>query len=169
MNRSVEFKRLTEVRRSEIIDLMNHPLVIRLMPLAPAYFSEIHCEEFLATKERMWAEHGFGPWAFVVDGRFAGWGGLQPEDGEADLGLVLHPDYWGIGRRLYGEIIARAFGEMGLESVTVLLPPARKRIRALLRLGFVPDGTVEIGEESFARYRLKRAGAYGERRSGQTP
>lgn len=33
---------------------------------------------------------------FFVDGQFAGWGGLQQEDGDADLALVLHPDYWGL-------------------------------------------------------------------------
>ena len=25
------------------------------------------------------------PWAFLLDGKFAGWGGLQPEEGDADL------------------------------------------------------------------------------------
>jgi hypothetical protein len=39
-------------------------------------------------------EEWHGPWAFIVDGKFAGWGGLQPEEGDADLELVLHPDYW---------------------------------------------------------------------------
>jgi hypothetical protein len=93
----------------------------------------------------------------VVDGRFAGWGGLQPEDGEADLALVLHPHFWGIGRALAGEILRRAFGQMGFESVTVLFPPTRTRIRAILRLGFHPDGEVAIAGERFLRYRLTRA------------
>ena len=152
----VEFKRLTEVGRSEIIGLMNNPLVKRQMPLAPEHFSESDCEAFVAAKEQLWTEHGYGPWAFVVDGRFAGWGGLQYERGEAEFALVLHPDYWGIGKHLYGEIIDRAFGEMGFDAVTVLLPPTRKRIKALLRLGFEPDGTADIGEERFFRYRLNR-------------
>ena len=43
----------------------------------------------------MWDEHGYGPWAFIINGEFAGWGGLQPEQGEADFALVLHPDFWG--------------------------------------------------------------------------
>ena len=71
------------------------------------------CEGFIAAKEQLWAEHGYGPWAFFVDGEFVGWGGLQPEDGEADLGMVLHPKHWGVGKALYDEVIRRAFGEMG--------------------------------------------------------
>jgi hypothetical protein len=70
------------------------------------------------------------------------------------LGLVLHPDYWGSGKIIYEEIIRRAFGEMGLKSVTILFPPTRTRIKGILRLGFKPDGEVEIGGEPFIRYRL---------------
>lgn len=152
----IEFKRLNEVDRAGIIDLMNNPLVRRQMPLTSDHFSEAACEGFIAGKERLWAEHGYGPWAFVVDGKFAGWGGLQPEEGEADLALVLHPDAWGLGKPIYDEIMRRAFGEMGFESVTILFPPSRTRVKGILRLGFQPDGEVEIGGERFIRYRLRR-------------
>jgi len=124
------------------------------MPLTSENFSEADCDEFIAAKESLWADHGYGPWAFVVDGQFAGWGGLQYENGDADLGLVLHPDYWGIGKTLYDEIIKRAFGEMGFESVMILFPPTRTRIKGILRLGFQLDGEVELYGERFIRYRL---------------
>ena len=150
----IQFKRLTEVEKADLIELMNHPQVRRLMPLATGPFDEAACEGFIAAKERLWTEHGYGPWAFVVDGRFAGWGGLQPEDGDTDLGLVLHPDHWGIGKALYDRIIECAFGEMGFDSVSILFPPSRTRIKGILQLGFRPDGETEIGGEQFIRYRL---------------
>jgi RimJ/RimL family protein N-acetyltransferase len=154
----IEFKRLSEVDRADIIDLMNDPRVRRQMPLTNDNFSDVDCNGFVAAKERLWAEHGYGPWAFVVDGRFAGWGGLQPEHGDADLALVLHPNAWGLGKRIYDEIIKRAFGEMGFESVTILFPPSRTRIKGIFRLGFQPDGEVEIAGERFIRYRLHKSG-----------
>jgi len=43
---------------------------------------------------------------------------------------------------------------MGFESVTVLLPPTRTRVRGLLRLGFAEDGEIEVGGERFLRFRL---------------
>ena len=153
---TIEFKRLTEVENSAIMELMNNQLVRRQLPLLKGDFSESACAEFIAAKEQLWTEYGYGPWAFMVDGKFAGWGGLQPEHGEADLGLVLHPDYWGIGKVLYHQIISKAFGEMGLSSVTVLFPPTRTRVRGLLRLGFKEDGEVMVGNERFIRYRLER-------------
>lgn len=84
---------------------MNHPMVRRQMPLFNGEFDDNACEQFIAAKENLWVEFGYGPWAFVVEGEFAGWGGLQPENGDADLALVLHPRYWGVGKVIYKRII----------------------------------------------------------------
>lgn len=154
----LECGRLSDIDPGQIIALNTSPLVRRHMPLAGADFGEAECRDWVASKERQWQDHGYGPWAFVIDGRFAGWGGLQYEDGDADLALVLHPDYWGVGKTIYDEIIRRAFEEMGLPSITVLLPPSRARVRGILRLGFQPDGDALIRGQRFIRYRLHAAG-----------
>jgi len=151
----IKFVRLSEVKKSEIIELMNNPLVRRQMPLFTSDFNESVCNEFIAAKEKLWNEHGYGPWAFIIDEQFAGWGGLQPENGEADLALVLNPNYWGIGKVLYKEIISKAFNEMRLESVTVLVPPSRTRIKGLIRLGLKEYGELEMGNQRFIRYRIE--------------
>jgi [ribosomal protein S5]-alanine N-acetyltransferase len=150
----IVFKRLTEVDATDVIALMNDPLVRRHMPLARGTFGAAECARFVAAKERLWAEHGYGPWAFVIDGEFAGWGGLQPEGDEVDLGLVLRPRHWGAGRVLYERLLTQAFDEMRLASVIILLPPSRVRVTGVLRLGFRPDGELQIMGERFVRYRL---------------
>lgn len=152
----VEFRRLTEVPLDDLVELFNHPGVRRHMPLAKDRFTTETCARFVEAKERMWTEHGYGPWAFFVNGEFAGWGGLQPEGADADFGLVLHPRFWGLGYTLAREILARAFAEAGHESVIVLLPPTRTRVRALQRMGFVEDGEAVVGGERFIRYRAHR-------------
>ncbi len=154
----LEFKRLSEIDPSKFIALHTDPRVKRHMPLMDEGFDEAACAAWIELKESMWRDHGFGPWAFLVDGEFAGWGGLQPEQGDADLGLVLHPDFWGKGKVIYDEIIRRAFAEMGFESITVLLPLTRTRIKGILRLGFLPDGELEVDGERFARFRLYAPG-----------
>jgi [ribosomal protein S5]-alanine N-acetyltransferase len=153
---NIEFKQLNEINPSEIIELMNHPLVRKHMPLAKGAFDEAACREFLLAKQKLWTEYGYGPWAFVQNGKFIGWGGLQPEHGDADLALVLHPKHWGLGKAIYLQIIERAFDTFGFSSVTILFPPTRNRIRGLLRLGFKPDGELIIEGERFIRYRLSR-------------
>jgi RimJ/RimL family protein N-acetyltransferase len=147
---------LSDIDPQEIVALLTHPLVRRHMPLAGAEMSLDEARAWAAGKDQQWVENGYGPWAFVVDDEFVGWGGLQKEGGEPDLGLVLHPDHWGKGRAIAEEIIRRAFGELGFESVTILLPPSRTRVKGVLRLGFVPDGEVDIDGERFVRYRLWR-------------
>lgn len=153
---NIEFKQLNEINPSEIIELMNHPLVRKHMPLAKAPFDKAAYRAFLLAKQKIWTDYGYGPWAFLLDGKFIGWGGIQPEQGDADLALVLHPHYWGLGKTIYQQIIEQAFGPFGFSSVTVLFPPTRNRVKGLLRLGFRPDGELVIEGERFLRYRLRR-------------
>ena len=151
------FTRLTQVPSIAIIDLMNDPVVQRHLPLAMAEFGDAECAHFVATKEQMWEENGFGPWAFVLDDEFIGWGGLQREGDDVDVGLILNPKYWGAGRTLYRRILAHAFEELCVNSVTALLPPSRTRVSALRRLGFHKDGEIMIQGQRFIRYRLTRS------------
>ena len=154
----IRFVRLPDVEPASIIALMNDPAVRRHLPLAKGVFTAEDCARFVATKERMWSEHGYGPWALVREGEFIGWGGLQPEGEDADLGLILRPTDWGEGRSLYRRFLEFAFEDLGLESVIALLPETRTRGGGLTRLGFVPEGESEIGGIRFARFRLLRDG-----------
>ncbi|MEO2052429.1 GNAT family N-acetyltransferase [Flagellimonas beolgyonensis] len=153
----IELTRLSSVKSSDIIDLMNHPLVRRQMPLFDGEFKPRDCDSFVAAKEKLWADFGFGPWAFLVDGQFAGWGGLQPEEGDADLALVLHPDFWGCGKAIYNKILQQAFGPMGLGSITLLLPTTRVRVSGVIGLGFKEEGIVTIKGHPFKKFRLNKS------------
>lgn len=136
---------------------MNDPDVRRHLPLARGHFGMPEYERFVAAKERIWEENGYGPWAFVLDDDFVGWGGLQPEGDDVDVGLVLRRAYWGAGQDLYKRIVDFAFEELGVASVIALLPVSRTRVAGLQRLGFQEDGEATIGGEIFNRYRLERA------------
>lgn len=152
----IAFTRLTQIPPAAIIDLMNDPAVRRHLPLAQDKFGDADCDRFVATKERMWEEKGFGPWAFLLDGEFIGWGGLQPEGDDVDVGLVLSQKYWGAGPAIYRRVLMHAFEELCVDSVTALLPPSRTRVAALRRLGFREDGEITIQDQRFIRYRLIR-------------
>lgn len=138
----------------ELLELMNDPRVGRHLPLLSGTFDAEAAHAFLEAKAAMWREHGYGPWGFRIDGRFAGWGGLQPEQGEADFALVLAPAYWGWGRRIFEAVRAQAFGPMGLDRITAVLPPGRANRRAILRLGFRSEGTLDVQGHRFERFAL---------------
>jgi len=152
----IEFVQLFDIEDVQIIDLMNNEMVGRQLPLLTDRFTEEKCRTFLAAKKRLWDEHGYGPWAFLIEGQFAGWGGVQPEHGEADFALVLHPKFWGWGRKIFNKVRDQAFGPMNLDSITILLPPSRPNSKAVTRLGFTNVGQIAIGGEQFLRYRLSK-------------
>lgn len=147
---------LADVDPRALMDLMNDPDIRRFMPLARGWFGPDEHARFIAEKSAMWARHGYGPWAFLLGEEFIGWGGLQPEDRDFDIGLVLQRRHWGAGRTLYERILDYAFTTLAAESVTALLPTSRSRVAGLHRLGFHSDGYIVIGGERFARYRLMR-------------
>lgn len=152
----IQFQQLDQIDLQEIVALMNNPLVRRQMPLTFDDFNLEDGQKFVQAKTQMWQKHGYGPWAFIVDHEFAGWGGLQPEEGVPDLALVLHPNYWGIGKTLAALIIEKAFNEMHMDYITVLLPPTRTRVKGLLKLGFKQTGEQVIEGETFIRYGLQK-------------
>ncbi|GAB1255598.1 hypothetical protein NBRC116494_01000 [Aurantivibrio plasticivorans] len=153
---NLRFKRLDEVEPSALIALMNNPAVRRQMPLTFDNFDEDDCNTFVAAKNTLWRDHGYGPWGFYIDNEFAGWGGLQPEHGDADFALVLHPRFWGAGKSIFTAVVNQAFTELDLPSITVLIPPSRTRIHGLRRLGFERDGELVITHTTFYRFRLHR-------------
>jgi [ribosomal protein S5]-alanine N-acetyltransferase len=144
---------LREISKSELIELMNHPLVKRHMPLTNE-FGEADYNAFISNKEKMWEIHGYGPWAFFIDGKCIGWGGLQPFGGDVEIALVLSPDKWGYGKMIYKKIIHWAFYDNGLPSIIILFPLTRRCSKALVKMGFKADGKIEIDGIAFLRYRL---------------
>lgn len=150
----IEFVHLETIKEDDIIDLMNNPAVRKYLPLMTSSFSHEMCQHFLKAKKALWNQHGFGPWAFIIEGNFAGWGGLQPENGDADFALILHPNYWGWGRKTFNHIVDQAFHHMQLDSITALLPPDRPNLKAITRLGFIEDGSSTIDGTTFIKFRL---------------
>lgn len=151
---SIEFTRLSHICTADIIALNTHPQVLKHMPLGNQLFDEEFCQTWVAGKEQHWEQYGYGIWVFKVDGQFAGWGGLQDESGDADLALVLHPDYWGIGQSVAKKIISETFDVMKLTSVTIHLPLTRLKLAAIFRYGFIQEVIVDFDGVAFQRFRL---------------
>ena len=152
---AVEFARLTEVPLAAVVELLNEPRNARHMPLA-GVFDEESAAEWVRAKDGQWDRNGFGPWAVLVNGDFAGWGGFQQEANGADFGLVLLPAYWGHGAEITRTALDRGFRELNLTEVIIALPYTRNPDRVVARFGFVPDGEVTYGEAAFRQYRLTR-------------
>jgi hypothetical protein len=151
----ITFHPLSSIPVSELVALLNDSDVARHMPLSGSDWDEAKAREWAKAKDGQWRENGYGPWAIRLDGVFAGWGGFQKEDADADLGLVLFSQHWGSGAAIFRELLRRGT-TMALPDVTILLPPSRTRMKGLSRLGFVPHGELVYAGHRFLKFRLAR-------------
>jgi [ribosomal protein S5]-alanine N-acetyltransferase len=151
----IEFAPLSSVDPRQLTALASDPQVIRHMPLSdPTPMGPEELRDWIEGKESISREHGYGPQAILIDGAFAGWGGLEPDGDGASISLVLFPAFWGRGRQVLDVLLRDAFERLGVPYVLVEFPPTRTRIRGLLSLGFRRVGDREIFGEPFKVYRL---------------
>lgn len=151
----IALERLTTVPVSEVVALLNEPRNARHMPLVGEPFTVDSAASWIAAKDAQWDAHGYGPWAIRLDGHFAGWGGFQAEEYGADLGLVLHPRWWGSGSVVARRMLDVGFGDLGLNEVTIALPLSRSRLDRVLSLwGFTTAGETQFDGTRFQLYRL---------------
>jgi hypothetical protein len=150
----ITFTRLPEIAPEEIITHMSDPRVAEHMPLLTFTWDAPMVETFVATKETCWARDGLGHWAFLADGRYVGWGGFQKEGTEWDFGLVLKPEVFGLGHRIARKALAFAASDPRIPYVTFLLPPSRRNLGALKRLGADYIATIDYAGAAFLKYRL---------------
>ncbi len=154
MAQEITFTRLPEIDRAEIIAHMSDPRVAEHMPLLTFAWDDKTAAEFVAAKEECWRRDGLGHWAILADGDYVGWGGFQKEGDEWDFGLVLKPGSFGLGIRIARKALDFARADERIPYVTFLLPPSRKNLGALARLGAVQVGQIEYDDSTFLKFRL---------------
>lgn len=152
---NIAFTRLSEIDPAEIAAHMSDPRVAEHMPLLTMEWTAEVAAQFVAQKEACWARDGLGHWAFLVNNRYVGWGGFQKEGDEWDYGLVLRPECFGLGRSISKKAIEFAIADARIPFVTFLLPPSRKHLGALKRLGATRVGEVAYDGEQFLKFRLE--------------
>ena len=150
----ISFSRLSTIPVEEIAAHMSDPILAVHMPLLDGSWDNQRAADFVAMKEARWAQDGLGHWAILSDGDYVGWGGFQREGADWDFGLVLKPSAFGLGNRITAQALAFARGDARIPSVTFLLPPTRKKLGALKRLGAQAEGDVTIDGALFRKYRL---------------
>lgn len=155
----IRFARLPEVPTADLVAHMSHPRLRPHMPLLTGVWGEAEARGFVAAKEACWARDGLGHWAFFADGGYVGWGGFEKEGAEWDFGLVLRPQDFGLGVRITRQALAFARADPRIPFVTFLLPPSRRSLAALARLGARAQGSIDHGGVRFLKYRLETSPA----------
>ncbi len=155
MKPAITFTRLPSIQPADIVAHMSDPRVARHMPLQTFEWNDATVVDFVAAKEARWHRDGLGHWAILNDNKYVGWGGFQKEGDEWDYGLVLKPEFFGLGIAISRKALRFARADSRIPFVTFLLPPSRKHFGALDRLGAKSLGEVEYDGAAFLKYRLE--------------
>jgi hypothetical protein len=152
--RHITFARLPDISPDEIMAHMSDPRVAEHMPLLTFQWDHDAVGKFVAAKEACWCRDGLGHWAILCDGHYVGWGGFQKVGKEWDYGLVLKPELFGLGMLITRKAIEFAVADERIPFVTFRLPPSRKHLGALARLGATFVGEIEQDGARFLKYRM---------------
>lgn len=150
----IQFTRLSQIQTGDITAHMSDPRMAEHMPLLGPEWSDEMTVAFVAKKEKHWEDEGLGHWAFLYEDTYVGWGGLEKIGDEWDFGLVLKPEAFGLGVKIARKIIEFAHEDARIKSIIFLLPPTRKNLGALKRLGAVFEENIIYDAAEFRKYRL---------------
>jgi hypothetical protein len=152
--RDITFARLPDISPDVIIAHMSDPRVAEHMPLQASKWDRDALSKFVAAKEERWRRDGLGHWAILCNSSYVGWGGFQKEGDEWEFGLVLKPQSFGLGIRIFKQAIEFAVAGDRIPFVTLLLPPSRKNLGALAGLGAEFVDEIEYDGTKFLKFRL---------------
>ena len=103
----LEYKPLDQISAEEFIPLLNDARIRRhLMPHQP--FDLEMVTSWIHAKLDVDATPGCRVRAVVADERLAGWCGIQWEDGNHEIAIVLEHRSWGLGKQVFQEVMAWA-------------------------------------------------------------
>jgi RimJ/RimL family protein N-acetyltransferase len=152
----IELRPLESAYTEELLNLLNDPRVTRHMPLAEPV-DRAWIDGWKAAKSALWPQPDMGPWAVYLDGRFAGWVGVQPDEDERnEFAIVLNVWAWGFGQEITQEAMRTwlAFGDS--RPVVIYLPETRPLGLLQERFGFRLLGMQKIADSNFAIFELPR-------------
>ncbi|MBF5057380.1 hypothetical protein Y5W_02674 [Alcanivorax sp. 521-1] len=129
---NLELVDLTRVDSEDLLAVLNEaPLRKHLVD--HACFDGDSVQEWVSEKRRLDALPGCRVRGILVDGKLAGWCGIQPDDHGFELAIVLSQRAWGLGIAVFRILMGWA-SEFGHEEVVFHLLGSRPEYRSLARM-----------------------------------
>jgi len=106
----------------------------------------------LATTYKMDATPGCRIRAVVVDNQCAGWCGIQEDNGDYEIAVVLDDSHWGLGRTIFRDLMAWA-KELGHQTVSIHFLHTRPEYKFLQKIALNVRESQILGNK-FTTYTL---------------
>lgn len=148
---NLTYVQLHHLSTADLLGLLNDPQVRRHL-VVHDMFDAGTADAWLRDKQTMDLREDCRIRGIRVDDALAGWCGVQAIDGEHELAIVLDPDHWGLGPRVFRDLLGWA-GELGHETVLIHLLDTRPMYRFLQRIATQSTVTHHLGRR-FTTYRI---------------
>ena len=128
----VEYVKLSEVNPAEFVPLLNKQKIRKHLINHPL-FDEQTAKAWLEAKVGVDSYQGCKVRAIFVDKQLAGWCGIQLEDEKYEIAIVIDDDYWGLGIKIFREIMSWA-KELGHRTVFIHFLHTRPEYKFLRKI-----------------------------------
>ena len=128
----IEYIKLSEVNPAEFVPLLNKQKIRKHLINHPL-FDEQTAKAWLETKVEVDSYQGCKVRAIFVDKQLAGWCGIQLEDEKYEIAIVIDDDYWGLGIKIFREIMSWA-KELGHRTVFIHFLHTRPEYKFLRKI-----------------------------------
>ncbi|GAA5442383.1 hypothetical protein Misp06_00557 [Microbulbifer sp. NBRC 101763] len=146
---TVEFRRLNAINQKELLAVLNEDK-LRVHLIDHAYFDDNSLKHWVEAKLIVDSLPGCRVRAVCIDGKIAGWCGIQPDDHGYELAIVLSQKFWGLGISLF-KVLMRWANELKHKEVLFHLLDTRPDYKVLSKIASRVIKTYQLGR-SFNTY-----------------
>lgn len=130
--KDIEYISLQDINQHELLSILNTEKVRRHL-VAHDVFNEESLAKWVSDKVRVDSTDGCIVRGIRINGIVAGWCGIQFENGSYEIAIVLSEKFWGIGTRVFDDIMKSA-SELGHRHVVMHMLNTRSEYKFLKKM-----------------------------------
>ncbi len=150
--KNIEYTGLQHLDRTELLEILNKQK-IREHLVEHEQFDETMLNDWITDKVEVDSSKGCKVQGIKVNGSVAGWCGIQFENNDYELAIVLDEQYWSIGITVFKDAMVWA-SELGHEHLVLHLFNTRPEYKFLRKMASKVYESTLFGEK-YTSYELK--------------
>lgn len=128
----IEYVKLNEVALTDFVSLLNKQK-IREHLIDHPLFDIVNAKAWIEAKLQVDCSPGCKVRAILVNKHLAGWCGIQIQDGQYEIAVIIDDKYWGLGVKIFREMMIWA-KNLGHKSIFIHFHHTRPEYRFLRKI-----------------------------------
>ena len=146
---NIEYLNFRQVDPKDLMSILNEDS-LRTHLVDHPYFDSTSIQTWIENKIQTDAMQGCRVRAILIDGSLAGWCGIQPDNHDFEIAIVISQKFWGYGKSIFKTLMLWA-SELGHKEVVFHLLDTRREYKALTQAATKVHCTQLLGR-SFTTY-----------------